>query len=134
MKPCPKKQSLTARFNTPLIIEQPILTPDGGGGTINSWGFVAKVWAQIETQSAKEVEYDGHLVMKRVHDITMRPQKLLNATMRFREGERHYYITGYYMTTADKNPHALRCRCEEFDGYQGGKGRKEAVFNVSKNQ
>ena len=122
MKPCQKIQSLTARFATPLIIEQPILIPDGGGGTIESWEFVAKVWAQIETQSAKEVEHDGHLVMKRIHDIFMRPRNILNAAMRFRQGQRHYYITGYYRVDAKKNQHALgssvqllRCSCEEFD-------------------
>ncbi len=122
MMQCSKAPSLTQRFQTPLILQQPIFSPDGGGGTQKQWEAVTKVWGQVIPQSAKEVEHDGHLVMKTQLDIYMRPQTFINATMRLVDGQSHYYITGYYRVSQQQPSQAvsqsqqiLLCLCESFD-------------------
>lgn len=118
----PNNSSLTQRLNTPLRLERPIYTDDGGGGRHQQWEEVASIWAQIETISAKEKERDGRLIMLRTHHIFIRPRNDLDATMRLRDGARLYYITGFLLLSentggrfASQSQPILRCNCEEVD-------------------
>ncbi len=107
------------RFTVPLSLEQQIFLPDGGGGRDLQWQFISKVWAKIDTKGAKEVQRDGSQVMRTLHDITIRPRQIIDATMRFTYGARHFYITGHYLVMGQGSlPSAsqvLKCQCEEFD-------------------
>ena len=112
------KKCFIQSLNTPMTLEKPAFTPDGGGGRHTQWISVAKVWAQIESHSAKEVQRDGRQVMQVLHHIYIAQRAELEATMRFAFGSKHYYITGFYL---DERKSALlgraivKCHCEEYD-------------------
>jgi SPP1 family predicted phage head-tail adaptor len=93
-----------------LLLEQPVRTPDGGGGASLAWETVAELWAHVRPISGDErLRHDqlsGHLT----HEVWIRFRAGVVPAMRFRQGARIYEVVA--VLEAGHRAH-LKCLCEE---------------------
>lgn len=80
------------QLRTPLLLEQPVLSPDGNGGHAESWSAVATVFARIEPLSATSVFGADQTLETVTHRISLRARAGLASGMRFRKGTRIFEI------------------------------------------
>lgn len=93
-----------------LLLEQPIRTPDGGGGASVTWQTVAELWAHVRPLSGDERLRHDQLCGRLTHEVWLRDRPGVVPAMRFRQGARIYEIVAVIET-----PHRahLKCLCEE---------------------
>lgn len=78
-----------------LTIEEPIATPDTGGGKAIVWQALARspvIWARIEPLSARITPVFGQNSHEATHKITLRFRDDLSPDMRLRKDTRLFTI------------------------------------------
>lgn len=86
---------MIGKFRHRLTIEQPIQTPDEGGGHTVSWQPLAvapEIWARIEPLSAVTAATAGQNRHEATHRITLRRREGLTPFMRLCKGSRIFSI------------------------------------------
>lgn len=93
-----------------LTLEQPVRTPDGGGGAAVAWEPVAELWAYVSPVSGDERLAHDRIAGRLTHAVWLRRRPGLVPAMRLRQGTRIYEIVAVLDT-----PHRthLKCLCEE---------------------
>lgn len=76
-----------------LAIEEPVSTPDGGGGAVVSWQAVAEVWASVTPVTGDERLEADATTARVTHRIVIRHRSGIRACMRLRLGDRIFQIT-----------------------------------------
>jgi SPP1 family predicted phage head-tail adaptor len=94
-----------------LVLEAPVATPDGLGGTTQSFETVAAVWAQIEWLSGGERWRMGRAEHYATHRITMRWRDGVDAGQRLLDGTRVFDIRA--VADPDGGRRRLTCLVEE---------------------
>ncbi|MEM7505516.1 MAG: head-tail adaptor protein [Pseudomonadota bacterium] len=104
------------RLTHEFVLEQPVRTPDGGGGFATDWTPLGRIWGLIDPGSAREVISGGRETSSITHRITVRnapigsPQRPQPA-QRLRRGDRVFAIRG--VAEDDGQAHYLRLFVEE---------------------
>src|SRR5262245_5089383 len=93
-----------------LILEQPVRTPDGGGGASVSWETVAELWAHVRPISGDERLRHDQVAGRLTHRVWVRHRSGVVPAMRFRQGVRIYEIVA--VLDSPRRTH-LECLCEE---------------------
>jgi SPP1 family predicted phage head-tail adaptor len=93
-----------------ITLEQPLPTPDGGGGASLAWEPVAELWAHVRPISGDERLIHDQVAGRLTHVVWLRHRPGVVPTMRLRQGARIYEIVAVLET-----PHRpfLKCLCEE---------------------
>jgi len=81
-------------LNQRCTIEQPVRTPDGAGGAIESWTTLAVVWAKLAPITAADTFGPHALESRAKHKLTLRRLASAAAGMRARIGARTFAIHG----------------------------------------
>jgi len=93
-----------------LTLEQPVRSPDGGGGASVAWQPVADVWARVRPVTGEERLAHDQVAGRLTHRISIRHRPGVTPAMRFRQGPRIYEI----VAVLDNSGRAyLECLCEE---------------------
>jgi len=99
------------RLRHRLVLEQPVFTSDGGGGTSRSWQTTATLWAAVSPLSpASNVDAEqpgGHIGYR----VICRYRSDIRPGQRFREGHQHLDI--YAVVDPDGRKRWAECRCRE---------------------
>ena len=96
-----------------LVLEEPVRTPDGGGGVSEGWVEVATVWGRIKARPGSEALKADRVTATVMHDITIRYRAGVIPEMRFRAGARIFHILS--VVDIKDRSRWLVCRCEERD-------------------
>lgn len=94
-----------------LVLEAPVETPDGLGGTQQRFRRIAALWAQLEWLAGAERWREGRPEQVGTHRITLRWRHGLDASQRFRDGDRLYAIRA--LGDPDGSRRRLICLAEE---------------------
>lgn len=86
-------------LNTELVLEEPLMIGDGGGGFRTVWTPIGTLWGEVKTSSARERAVGGRTVSEISHQITVRgapngSPRRPKPTCRFRSGDRIFAIRG----------------------------------------
>lgn len=95
-----------------VVLERPVRTGDGGGGSDVSWVFIAEVWAAIFPRSADETFVHDRVAGRATHDIWIRKRTGIGPEMRVRLESRRFDLKGVIDEGRGKY---LRCPAEERD-------------------
>jgi SPP1 family predicted phage head-tail adaptor len=98
------------RLTERLTLEEPVRTPDGGGGADLSWETVAELWAHVRPITGDERLRHDQLAGRLTHRVTIRRRAGVVPAMRFTQGPRIYEIVAV-LDTARRA--WLDCLCEE---------------------
>ena len=100
-------------LNRPLVLEAPVITPDGAGGHSRSWVALGTLWAEVQAAGGRE-EAGAAAQALAVSNwrITLRAAPVgapsrPRPEQRFRDGTRLYTI----LTVAERNPAARYLVC-----------------------
>jgi SPP1 family predicted phage head-tail adaptor len=93
-----------------LTLEQPVRTPDGGGGASVAWEPVTELWAHVRPISGEERLIHDQRAGRLTHTVWVRHRPGVLPAMRFRQGARIYEIVA--VLEAGRRAH-LKCLCEE---------------------
>jgi SPP1 family predicted phage head-tail adaptor len=94
-----------------LTLEQPVRTPDGGGGASIAWQPVADLWARVRPISGDERLAHDQVASRVTHHVWLRHRPGVAPAMRFRQGMRIYAIVA--VLDSPRRTH-LKCLCEEY--------------------
>jgi len=70
-------------LNKRLVIEQPVASPDGAGGSDISWNEFASIWAKLRPRHGREKLRAEAIASNTSHIITIRYLDGLRPQMRF---------------------------------------------------
>lgn len=104
-------KDLTSRLRKRIEIEEPVQTPDGGGGFSTSWQNFATVWAEITPLRGSENFENGKLENIGNFTITIRYLEGMAEKMRVKSGTRIFNIRG--IVDPDENKEILEIFAEE---------------------
>jgi SPP1 family predicted phage head-tail adaptor len=93
-----------------LTLEQPLRTPDDGGGASVAWQPVADLWAHVRPVTGNERLEHDQLAGRLTHQVWIRQRPGIVPAMRFRQGARIYEIVA---VLDSPNRTHLKCLCEE---------------------
>ncbi len=79
-----------------LVLEGAAATPDGYGGTTESWATAATLFARMEPLSARQTVNTGQTIRIVTHRMTVRQDAAVESGMRFRKGDRIFDILTVY--------------------------------------
>ncbi|MBW3098662.1 phage head closure protein [Pseudohoeflea coraliihabitans] len=99
------------RLSARLLLQQPLDSDDGQGGTTTSWADVTQLWALIEPLSATPGEQAARQVAIHTHRVTLRHRTGLLRGMRFIFDGRFLLIRA--ISDPDASGRYLTCHCEE---------------------
>ena len=94
-----------------VLIEEPVRTPDAGGGAEITWTPVASVWAEIQPKSGREVFESDQLGGRITHDVRIRHRAGITPKMRITHKGRLFDIR--HVASPDERREWLVCACEE---------------------
>lgn len=94
-----------------LVLEAPVATADGLGGTTQSFETVAAVWAQVEWLSGGERWRMGRAEQYATHRVTMRWRDGVDAGQRLLDKDRVFDIRA--VADPDGGRRRLTCLVEE---------------------
>lgn len=66
------RKSTASRLRHRLTLQEPVHTPDSGGGYISSWSDIAQLWAEILPVSGRERLFTGKVQAEATHRILIR--------------------------------------------------------------
>lgn len=103
-------------LNTELVLEQPELIPDGGGGFTTDWRALGTLWAEVASVSASERVAGRRAASRVTHRITVRnappdSPRRPRSDCRMRSGTRVFAIRG--VAPMDRRAAYLTCWAEE---------------------
>jgi SPP1 family predicted phage head-tail adaptor len=87
-----QESAAIGRMRRRLVLEAPVASPDGLGGTTQAFEAVAAFWAQVEWISGIESWRQGRPEQSRNYRITMRWRGDVDAGRRLRDGDRIFDI------------------------------------------
>jgi SPP1 family predicted phage head-tail adaptor len=93
-----------------LTLEQPVRTPDGGGGAAITWEPVAELWAHVRPISGEERLLYDQVAARLTHAVWLRGRPGVVPAMRLRQDTRLFEIVAV-LDTPDRIH--LKCLCEE---------------------
>lgn len=98
-------------LRTPIELQACEVTPDGQGGSNETWQTIADIFAHIEpVGSASQIR--ARIDEQKIsHRITLRYREDLELSQRFQRGTRSFLIRGFY--DLDETKRYLICKCEE---------------------
>ncbi len=96
-----------------LTLEEEVRLTDEGGGAEGSWTEVTELWAGIRTLTGAEKFESDQISGTLTHEIEIRYRKNITPAMRFRTGEKSFFIFAVFDPTGRAN--RLTCLCEERD-------------------
>lgn len=99
------------RMRRRLLLEAPVATPDGLGGTTQSFAAVGALWAQLEWLSGLEQWREGRPEQLTRYRVTIRWRGDIDAGKRLRDGERIFDIRA--VADPDGSRRRLVCIVEE---------------------
>lgn len=99
------------RMRRRLVLEAPVMSPDGLGGATQVFEAVAALWGQVEWLSGTEAWRQGRPEQSRNYRITMRWRSDVDAGRRLRDGERIFDI--HSAADPDGARRRLVCLAEE---------------------
>ena len=79
-------------LNRRLVLQSPVETPDGAGGVMRTYAFVARLWAKVEPVSARGVVVADAPGATITHRIIVRRRSAITTRHRFVDGETVYRI------------------------------------------
>ena len=94
-----------------LVLESATLSPDGYGGTTQSWTMAAALFARMEPLKARRAVNTGQTVRTVTHRMTVRQDVSIQSGMRFRKGDRLFDILTVY--DPDETGRYLFCETSE---------------------
>lgn len=94
-----------------LALERPVTVPDGQGGAVIAFDFVAHAWARIEPASVRSEELAGAGTVRLTHRVWLRQRADLAAGWRLAKGTRHFLVKTVH--DPDETGCWLVCGCEE---------------------
>lgn len=101
------------RLRQRLILEEPIRTPDEGGGVSVGWSPVAELWAQVRPISGGESASRDRITGSVSHEIVIRKRTGTLPTMRLRQDGRCFEILA--VIDYDDERRFQKCLVEERD-------------------
>ncbi|NWG72920.1 MAG: phage head closure protein [Parvularculaceae bacterium] len=102
---------MIAELGELLTLEEPIRTPDAGGGAVIAWSPVDTVWAAIRPRSGSETAIGDRRVARVTHEIWLRARAPVTPAMRFVLGDRLFAIEAVLQAGARRQ--WLKCLCRE---------------------
>jgi len=93
-----------------LTLEQPVRTPDGGGGAAVTWQPITDVWAHVRPINGDERLSHDQIAGRLTHKVWLRHRPGVVPAMRFRQGARIYEIVA--VLDGPRRTHLI-CLCEE---------------------
>ena len=78
-----------ANLRERLTLEQPVRTPDGGGGAAVTWQTVTELWAYVRPISGDERLAHDQLSGRLTHEVWIRYRAGVLPAMRFTQGAAH---------------------------------------------
>jgi SPP1 family predicted phage head-tail adaptor len=93
-----------------LLLEEPVRTPDGGGGAAVTWQPLTELWGHVRPISGEERLVHDQLAGRLTHEVWIRWRAGVTAAMRFRQDTRIYEIVA--VLEARRRIY-LKCLCEE---------------------
>ena len=103
-------------LNRRLVLEAPVVAPDGAGGQIESWVAMGTLWAEIRPKTGREATGEAGAMSVRAFRITVRgaPPGASNRPLpgqRFRQQTRLFRIVA--VTEAEPGGLYLTCEARE---------------------
>jgi SPP1 family predicted phage head-tail adaptor len=80
------------KLNRRLVLEQPVIVPDGAGGVIRTYQTLATVWAALVPVSANNVVVADGAGVTVTHRIIIRSGPEVTTRHRFRFGARVFQV------------------------------------------
>lgn len=104
------------RLNRRLVLEAPVVSPDGAGGQTGRWAAMGELWAEIRPRTGRETSGEAGALSVRAFRITVRgaPQGAANRPLpgqRFRQEARLFRIVA--VTEAEPGGLYLTCEARE---------------------
>ncbi len=93
-----------------FTLEQPIRTPDGGGGATIAWETVTELWAAVRPITGDERLRHDQLSGRLTHEVWIRYRPGVVPAMRFTQDSRVYEIVAVLEVERRAR---LKCLCEE---------------------
>jgi SPP1 family predicted phage head-tail adaptor len=94
-----------------LVLEEPVETPDGGGGFTIVWSALATIWARLEPVNPASEFWAGRDASEQTHRVTLRHREGVRQGMRFRKLTRLFPVLS--VEDADETGRYLICRTRE---------------------
>lgn len=94
-----------------VLVEEPVRTPDGGGGAIQTWSPIAEVWAAIRPLNGSERVVADTIAGRITHEIWIRWREGVGPHLRLRYGSRIFDLLS--VLDVDEQHRFLRCLVEE---------------------
>jgi SPP1 family predicted phage head-tail adaptor len=80
------------KLNRRLLLEEPVIVPDGAGGVTRSWQTLTILWAALVPVSASNVMVADGAGVTVTHRITIRGGPEVTTRHRFRLGARIFQV------------------------------------------
>lgn len=94
-----------------LVLEAPVETPDGSGGTVRGFAPEAELWGLIQPMGGTEARRQDRLAQRLTHRVLIRRRGGLTAAHRLRRGARLFDIRAVLEDVPRRG--YLTCQCEE---------------------
>ena len=98
------------RLRTRFTLEEPVRTPDAGGGATIDWTPLSCLWGAIKPLSRRERSGAGGRLSEVTHDITIRHRDGVLPEMRLVHEARVFHILA---VLDDEGGRQLVCHCRE---------------------
>ncbi len=106
------------RLRHRVTIQTPVVAKSGRGGEVTTWSALATVYAQVQTQSAREQVQNDQTQPTASHVVTIRYRRDVTTQHRVKWGERVFSIVG--VMEPDNRLRTLQLQCQELVGTQRG--------------
>jgi SPP1 family predicted phage head-tail adaptor len=93
-----------------FTLQQPVRTPDGGGGASVAWETVTELWAHVRPITGDERLVHDQLAGRLTHEVWIRHRAGVVPAMRFTRDSRVYEIVAVLEVGRRQR---LKCLCEE---------------------
>lgn len=87
---------IIGRMGWRIILQQPVKTPDGMGGSSSDWQDVATVWAEFRIPNTKELTAIGTMISDLIRQISIRRRRDVRRGWRVLNDGRIYLVKHTY--------------------------------------
>lgn len=100
---------LTERLTERVVILQPVLIPDGGGGNATAWNNFASLWAEVVLPGGGEARLAAQMDSRTRCRVTIRRRLDVTGAMRISHRGKIYEILAVLPDHKDRRATALIC-------------------------